>query len=44
MHQNKVVHRDIKAENVVFCAEDDLKVMLIDYGTTQRFVPRTLMT
>ena len=49
MHQNNVVHRDLKAENIVFCnpeGEDnsDLKLMIIDFGTAQKFVPGTLMT
>ena len=44
LHQNNVVHRDLKAENIVFCSEDDLKLMIIDFGTAQKFVPGTLMT
>ena len=44
LHQNNVVHRDLKAENIVFSSEDDLKLMIIDFGTAQKFVPGTLMT
>ena len=45
MHQNGVVHRDLKAENIVFCGDgEDLKLMIIDFGTAQTFVPGTMMT
>ena len=35
LHKNMIVHRDIRAENIVFVNRkaDDLKVKIIDYGT-----------
>lgn len=39
-----MTHRDIKAENIIFCDKEDLKIMIIDFGTAQHFIPGTMMT
>ena len=38
------MHRDLKAENIVFCEEGDSRLMIIDFGTAQKFTPDTMMT
>ncbi|MBX9694784.1 MAG: protein kinase, partial [Cyanobacteria bacterium] len=38
-HQNNIVHRDIKLENLVFTDESHTRVLLIDWGISSRFSP-----
>ena len=40
-HEAHIVHRDLKPENLLFESENlDAKIKIIDFGTSQYFVPR----
>lgn len=39
LHQNKIVHRDFKPENIMFVKKKSLKIKVIDFGCAQKFVP-----
>jgi calcium-dependent protein kinase len=36
-HKRKIVHRDLKLENVLWQSHDDFVVKVIDFGTSQRY-------
>lgn len=45
LHKNKIVHRDVKPENLIFQNENenDLRLKLVDFGTAQKFNPGQFM-
>jgi serine/threonine protein kinase len=34
MHKNNVVHRDLKPENIMFAKKNELRIKIIDFGTS----------
>ena len=46
LHKNMIIHRDLRAENLVFVNRiaDDLRIKLIDFGTATKFERDTFIT
>jgi len=43
LHKNYIVHRDINPENIIFSNNKDMKVKIVDFGTSQKFRHNQLM-
>ncbi len=35
LHKNNIVHRDLKPDNIMFVNKYDMRVKIIDFGTSQ---------
>ena len=45
MHDNGIIHRDIKMENVMFESSDPMaKIKLLDFGLSKKFIPGMYMS
>ncbi len=38
LHDRKIVHRDLKHENILFVSKDHIDVKLIDFGLAKRYL------
>ena len=43
LHEKKIVHRDIKPDNVLYCQEKK-QIKMIDFGISRKFKKRGLLT
>jgi len=41
MHSRGIAHLDIKPQNIVFVDDTSLRIKLIDFGSSQRFIKGT---
>ena len=45
MHDNGIIHRDIKMENIMFESSDPMaKIKLLDFGLSKKFIPGMYMS